>query len=151
MGDPAPTTDRMHRHKHRHEPHKQNTRAISHQPSPIGRKPPYICPPTKDPAKIRIREATIRSLNCTVDRTVSFQTYDSLKRSLQSTAVIALPATLPPKGRERKKRTRFTVSLSCRRPYVPGTSLHLRRNQRPSTIIPNLIEPEAKRPFPTLA
>lgn len=35
------------------------------------------------------------------------QTYDALKRSLQSTAVIFLPATLPPKERERKKKDSF--------------------------------------------
>lgn len=150
MGDPAPTTDRMHRHKHRHEPHKQNTRAISHQPLPIGRKPPHTCPPAKDPAKIRIRETTIRSLNCTVDRTVFFfsQTYDALKRSLQSTAVIFLPATLPPKERERKKKglvlqfRSHADGLTClEHPYISVAT------SGPAQSFPTLLHQRQEDPF----
>lgn len=48
---------------------------------------------------------------------------------------------------EREEKDSFTVSLSCRRPREPGTSLHPRRNQRPSTINPNLIRLPSKRPF----
>lgn len=48
---------------------------------------------------------------------------------------------------EREEKDSFTVSLSCRRPREPGTSLHPRRNQRPSTINPNLIRLQLKRPF----
>lgn len=144
----------MHRHKHRHEPTNKTqgpSAIIAHHPSDESHHASVH--PAKDPAKIRIRDTTIRSLNCTVNRTVSSQAIScplsfAIDRSTDSTASSCLQAaTLPPKDRREREKDSFTVSLSCRRPREPGTSLHPRRNQRPSTINPNLIRLPSKRPF----
>lgn len=58
-----------------------------------------------------------------------------------------LPASCNVAAQGQEEKDSFTVSLLCRRPREPGTSLHPRRNQRPSTINPNLIRPSSKRPF----
>lgn len=153
MGDPPGTTDRMHRHKHRHEPTNktQGPSAIAYRPSDESHH--TSAHQRRIPPKSGY-ETTIRSHNCTVNRTVFSQPYHCcslcnrpVDRPDCSSCLQA--ATLPPKERkrEKKKKDSFTVSLSCRRPREPGTSLHPRRNQRPSTFNPNLIRPSSERPF----
>lgn len=67
--------------------------------------------------------------------------------SLQPTRLQFLPASCNVAAQRQEEKDSFTLSLLCRRPREPGTSLHPRRNQRPSTINPNLIRPSSKRPF----
>ena len=104
------TTDRMHRHKHRHEPTNktQGPSAISHRPSDESHHTCISsCSPAKDPARIRIRETTIRSLHCTVNVQYLLKHLDALhsrlERALQSTAVPFLPASCNVAATQRKK------------------------------------------------
>lgn len=149
MGDPPRTTDRMHRHKHRHEPTNktQGPSAIARRPS--DEEPSHVCLPISEGSchspDTRGDNSLVRI--CTVVRTVSSQAYAACCICSRPTRLQFLPASCNVAAQRQEEKDSFTVSVLCRRPREPGTSLHPRRNQRPSTINPNLIRPSSKRPF----
>lgn len=159
----------MHRHKHRHEPTNktQGPSAISHQLSPIGRKPPpgqhASCPPPKDPPKSgyeRERETALCSLDCTAQSTVQYsvQAYDltpclhfcTRERALQSTAVSLMPATCNVAATKKRTHLQFRShadGLAClEHPSIPVAT------SGPAQSIPTLLNRRQKlRPFGGLA
>lgn len=137
---------------------KQNARAISHQPSRPSDESHHTpahqrrIPPKSGYERRQFARSIAQSIvqyflgHMPCYAALPLQQLD---RSTDSTAVQFLPASCNVAAQRQtgKKKDSFTVSLSCRRPCEPGTSLHPRRNQRPSTINPNLNRPSSERPF----
>lgn len=152
MGDPPGTTDRMHRHKHRHEPTNktQGPSAIAYRPSDESHH--TSAHQRRIPPKSGY-ETTIRSHNCTVNRTVFSQPYHCcflcnrpVDRPDCSSCLQA--ATLPPKERKReKKRTHLRFRshadglASLEHPSIPVAT------SGPAHSIPTLLDHRQKDPF----
>lgn len=156
MGDPPRTTDSNAQAQAQARANKQNARAISHQPSSVAHR-------TKAITRLPISEGSRQNPDTRERRQFARSIAQSivqyflkhmpccsplqLDRSTDSTAVPACKLQRCRPKTDSREKDSFTVSLSCRRPREPGTSLHPRRNQRPSTINPNLNRPSSKRPF----
>lgn len=143
MVDPPRTTDRMHRHKHRHEPtNKTQGPAVAHRTKattrPSARQRRIL--PKSGYERRRFARSIAQSIVQYIPQSVCCCSHCS------RTALNAVPPASCNVAAQKQKDS-FTVSLSCRRPREPGTSLHPRRNQRPSTISPNLNRLSSKRPF----
>lgn len=154
MGDPPRTTDRMHRHKHRHEPTNKTQgpsaiASIAHRTKAITRLPTG----EKDPAKNRIRGTTIRSCKLH-SRSYSIFSLSSICCSLSSRSVGRLDcscssclqaATLPPKDRRKKTHLRFRSYAdglaSLEHPSIPVAT------SGPAQSIPTLLGHRQKDPF----
>lgn len=129
---------------------KQQTKRKGHQPSHIAHR-------TKAITRLPISEGSYQNPDTRDDDSLvqfaqSFVQYflrhmPCCLLSLQPTRLQFLPASCNVAAQRQEEKDSFTLSLLCRRPREPGTSLHPRRNQRPSTINPNLIRPSSKRPF----